>query len=335
MASTFMKKTPETFGKCVALLAALTAPTVWAAENDSDIPARQEVTTIHSKTLTDQQFLNGDKGGSDVVLGGVLSLPQGEGTFPVVILQHGSGGVGSNITYWQRTFNAAGIATFAMDGFTGRGIVSTSADQAQLGRLNFILDDYNAGALLAKHPRIDPKRIILMGFSRGGQASLYASLERFDKMWKSADYSFAGYIAFYPDCATDFKDQDVVMKRPIRVFHGLADNYDPFSVCEPYFKELKKKGIDIAYHTYEGANHVFDSPYTWSPVREAKTSQSVRDCKIVEASNGQLINEQTGKPFQYTDACVAKGARVGPNAEAAAQATTDVLAAVKEMLSKP
>ena len=42
-----------------------------------------------------------------------------------------------------------------------------------------------------------------MGFSRGGQATLYASLRRFQKMWDKSGIEFAAYIPFYPDCAFD------------------------------------------------------------------------------------------------------------------------------------
>ena len=62
---------------------------------------------------------------------------------------------------------------------TGRGLVEVNSNQALLGRLNFILDIYRALDVLAKHPRVDPERIVLMGFSRGGQAALYASLSDF------------------------------------------------------------------------------------------------------------------------------------------------------------
>ena len=92
---------------------------------------------------------------------------------------------------WERELNATGVSTFALDGFTGRGLTQVSTDQALLGRLNFILDIYRALDVLAKHPRVDSQRIALMGFSRGGQAALYASLTRFHKMWNRSGIEFA------------------------------------------------------------------------------------------------------------------------------------------------
>jgi dienelactone hydrolase len=77
-----------------------------------------------------------------------------------------------HILLWERLFASLGISTFNIDSFTGRGIVSTVTDQSQLGRLNMILDLYRSLAILAAHPRVDPNRIAVMGFSRGGQASV-------------------------------------------------------------------------------------------------------------------------------------------------------------------
>lgn len=166
----------------LAVLGSLVAVAQAQAQEHSDIPARQEFYAYASQTLSDTQFLTGQSG-RPVTLTAGLSLPAAEGPFPAVILQHGSGGIGDNIAYWQRTLNQQGIATFVLDGFTGRELISTGKDQAQLGRLNFILDEYRALALLASQPRIDASRIVLMGFSRGGQASLYASLARFQEEW--------------------------------------------------------------------------------------------------------------------------------------------------------
>ena len=315
----------------LAVLGSLVA--VAQAQEHSDIPARQEFYAYASQTLSDTQFLTGQSG-RPVTLTAGLSLPAGEGPFPAVILQHGSGGIGDNIAYWQRTLNQQGIATFVLDGFTGRELISTGKDQAQLGRLNFILDEYRALALLASQPRIDASRIVLMGFSRGGQASLYASLARFQKEWMTGDARFAAYIAFYPDCSISFKDEDKVANKPIRVFHGEADDYDPLSRCTPYLDRLAKAGADVKVFRYPEAHHGFDSPAS-QPVRVAQGSQTVRACQIVEGEQGALINQETGEPFRYTDACVAHDPHVGPNADATRKATEDVLAFLKNVLDKP
>src|SRR5207248_3028990 len=122
-----------------------------------------------------------------VTVTGEFRIAQGAGKLPVVILIHGSGGMGPNIESWARDLNAIGISTFALDGFTGRGLTSVNMDQALLGRLNFTLDAYRVLEILAKHPRVDPARIVLMGFSRGGQGTLFASLNRFHQTWNRSE----------------------------------------------------------------------------------------------------------------------------------------------------
>ena len=179
----------------------LAAPAL-AQAPDKQIAARVELHAIPSLTLTDQQFLAGDANGKAVTVSGELRIAQGQGRLPVVVLVHGSGGMGPNIESWARELNAMGISTFALDGFTGRGLVSVNMDQALLGRLAFTLDAYRMLEVLAKHPRVDPARVVLMGFSRGGQGALFASLKRFHQMWNKSGIEFAAYIPFYPDCMT-------------------------------------------------------------------------------------------------------------------------------------
>src|SRR4029079_8523101 len=125
-----------------------------------------------------------------------LRIAQGIGKLPAVVLMHGSGGVRPVMEGWKRPLNSMGISTFVIDGLSGRGLTSVNQDQAKLGRLNFILDIFGALEILARHPRVDPERIVLMGFSRGGQAALYASLKRFNEMWNRSGAQFAAYIPF-------------------------------------------------------------------------------------------------------------------------------------------
>ncbi len=90
-----------------------------------------------------------------------------------------------------------GIATFVIDSFTGRGIASVVNDQSRkLGRLVQVYDIYRALDVLAKHPRVDPTRIAALGFSRGGQGVLYASMNRFRKMHGTPGFGFAASVPF-------------------------------------------------------------------------------------------------------------------------------------------
>jgi dienelactone hydrolase len=204
------------------------------APNSSAQVARTELHAIPTVTLSDQQFLTGDKNGKLVTIAGALRIPHlGTDRLPAVILVHGSGGVGGNVDRWSQELNSIGIATFIIDSFTARGFASTSANQALLGRLNMVLDSYRALAVLAAHPRIDPTRIVLMGFSRGGQATLYASLKRFERMHGVEGVTFAGYVPFYAPCFTTYIADEDVTDKPIRLFHGTADDYVPVAPCAP------------------------------------------------------------------------------------------------------
>lgn len=113
-----------------------------------------------------------------------------------------------------------------------------------------------------------------MGFSRGGQAALYASLKRFHKMWNRSGIEFAAYIPFYPDCATTLVADTEVADRPIRIFGGRQDDYNPIALCKAYVERLKAVGRDVQVTEYATASHAFDNPLgpirpLWSPVDRA------------------------------------------------------------------
>jgi dienelactone hydrolase len=110
-----------------------------------------------------------------------LRLPVGGGSIPAVVLIHGSGGAGGNVNRWAMEFVEMGVAAFMVDCFSGRDISSTIPDQSQLGGLAMIYDAYGALELVSKQSSIDPLRIVLMAFSKGGFAALYASLKRFQR----------------------------------------------------------------------------------------------------------------------------------------------------------
>ncbi|MGY4575140.1 carboxymethylenebutenolidase [Bradyrhizobium pachyrhizi] len=285
---------------------------------------RVEVYPIASVTLADSDFLAGRSNGQPVTIAGELHIPKaGADRLPAVILLHGAGGmggVGGSIDEWSRALNQLGIATFAIDSFSGRGIISTILDQARLGRLNMVADAYRALDLLAKHPRIDPHRIAVMGFSRGGQSALYSAMNRlYATLGPANKLRFAAHVAFYPDCTTTYRDDSDVSDKPIRILHGTPDNYNPVAPCRAYVERLTSAHKDVKLIEFPDAYHVFDAPSLRTPLT-LKGAATTRHCQLVEADDHQIVNHETQKPFSYADACVEKDPMLAYNEAASNQA---------------
>ena len=314
----------------IALLAGIETS---AQPMPKEVASRVEIYAIPSLTISDQQFLTGDANGKQVTVAGEFRIAQGTGRLPVVVMMHGSSGVSATTEAWVHQFNAMGISTFVIDGFTGRGLTVVGPNQALLGRLNLIVDIYRALDILAKHPRVDPDRIVLMGFSRGGQAALYASLNRFNKLWNKSGAEFAAYIPFYPDCSTSYATDTEVAARPIRIFHGTPDDYNPVASCKAFVARLQDAKRDVVLTEYADSAHGFDAGLLGlSTVAVSTGAQTARNCHIKEGEGGVLMNADTQAPFGYKDACIELGPHVGGNPATAQEARKAVVEFLQALL---
>jgi dienelactone hydrolase len=291
------------------------------------IAARVEAIPIQTLTISDQQFLNGDAYGKPTVIAGSLRIAQGTGRLPIVIYIAGSGGFSANVDVWNRQFAEMGISTFELDTFAGRGIFNTIFDQSQLGRLNAILDLYRSIAVLKAHPRVDPDRIAVMGFSRGGQAALYSSLKRFQKLWNYSGIEPAAYIALYPLCTTTYIGDTDVSDNPIRIFHGIPDDYNEIAPCRGYFERLRQTAKDIKMTEFPDTWHAYDYPLFPSTPTVGRDQQTLH-CILKEEAAGMIINVQTQKPFTFRDDCVG----INPHVAYSAASTHATEEAVKALL---
>lgn len=263
-------------------------------------PASTQLMSLQTVTLTEEQFLTGSRDGRPVTIAAELRFPSaGTERVPAMILLHGSG-----------------------------GIMSTVGDQTQLSPLVGIIDAYRALELLAKHPRIDATRIGLLGRSRGAQSTLYASLTRFHRLYAPAGADFAVYLSFYPPCSRTYIDGTDVAARPIRLFHGSADDIAPLAQCDSYVQRLQAAGRDAQLTEYGGAYHGFDNPLT--PVRPAGPQTTRRGCDWYEQSVGRLLNRETGLPVTRNDDCLKGGGPPGYDARAHARAMQDVTAVLQQ-----
>jgi dienelactone hydrolase len=205
---------------------------------------------VQTVTLSTADFLLGKKDGKPVTIAGELRIPKpGTDRLAAVVFVHGAGGIGFNYGMWAGMLNNAGFATFVADSFTGRGI--TNIDQAaQLSSYTMMNDAFAALAVLAKPPRIDPGKIALMGFSMGAVPSIYASMNRFQSTYAPEGASFAAHIGFYTPCNTAMIDDEKVSAKPIRLYHGVADDWKPVGPCRDYVARLQKVGAIASHSAY-------------------------------------------------------------------------------------
>jgi dienelactone hydrolase len=289
---------------------------------------RTEIHPIKSRSLSATQFLNGKVEGPEVTIAGELRIPRfGEDRFPAVVLVHGSGGVASNVTDWAIELNKLGFAVFILDSFTGRGITNTMADQSQVSTYAMLNDAYRALEIVSKHPRVDPKRIAIMGFSKGAFASLYSATQRFSDAFAPRGARFAAHIAFYGGCETAYIDDTKLTGAPVRLFHGLADDYVPAAPCKDYVQRLKAAGADVQLFEYAGAHHAFDTRLPGPiPLPQAIT---IRKCSLAEQSPGNIVNKATGKPLAMTDACIERGTTIAPSTSALEESRKEVAVFLK------
>ena len=283
---------------------------------------------FRTMSLTPRQALLGERG-DNAVITGELVLPRGDSAgAPAVVLMHGAGGVQDYHYLWARELRSIGFATFLVDSFSGRGIGKLVEDLEPFNAGSRVVDSYRALELLATHPRIDRRRIVLMGFSHGGVTTLYATVTRFQRSFLGSDLEFAAYLPFYAYCNSRFIDDDKDTSRPIRLFHGIADDYTPVAPCRAWVARAKAAGADIELKEYPFAHHGFDNPRL-PPAWRNHNAQNPSRCFFVERIRGEVINSETGQPLSYRDDCWSRGATVGYDPQAYAEA----LASVKAFLT--
>ncbi|BBK42612.1 hypothetical protein STVA_26320 [Allostella vacuolata] len=277
--------------------------------------------------------------GAETAIEGELRLPDGARgrPLPLMVISHGSGGIlPGREGAWADRLLAAGVATFVVDSFGPRGIGSTGEDQSRLSTAASVADAFAALRVAATHPAIDPARIGVMGFSKGGQVALYTALEPFRQGAGMGDRRFALHVAFYASCSLPYRSNSTT-GAPIVMLLGGADDYTPAAHCARYAEWFRARGSEVTMTVFPGAHHGFDVP---TPPRTLSRVQSARDCGLdIElepvptgrrwADGAVVPNAEIGG---YLRGCMRRGATFGGNPEALAGAIATLQAAVTRHL---
>lgn len=196
--------------------------------------------------------------GDPEVISGILQFPPGAGSFPAVVLAHGCNGIGNAEFGWARVLREWGYATFLLDSFAGRGLSEVCTNWRTLTGTQRIPDAYGALRILITHPKIDARRVGLMGFSHGGILTLGASTA-----WAKTSYAppgqpaFRAFIPFYPYCNMVYPEWERI-SAPLRIHIGELDDWTPAAPCARLTETLEASGQDATISVYQGAHHSFD-----------------------------------------------------------------------------
>lgn len=260
---------------------------------------------------------------------GTLLMPgQVSGRVPAVVISHSSGGITEYREFhYARELNAMGVAAFVVDSFLPREVSSTLYKQIDVTEQMMIADAYAALNLLSTDPRIDPARIGVLGFSKGGVVAFYSAFERIHSWYEAKGLKFAAHAAFYPFCGIRMEDPHMT-GAPVMLFLGEKDDYTPPELCRGYVTELNGYGNSIETHVYPEAHHAWDGQGKVS-LRTAIINPA--KCRMEVLNEGRTIDSKTGVGISTRgdriDAlreCADMGVHVGQNENAKAQSMSDL-----------
>ena len=207
---------------------------------------------------------------------GVLTLPKdNKEPVPVVVLIHGSAGVDSRYEFHRPALLEAGIGTFEVDFKTN--VFTSLSDRPPIATFQ----PWAFGALkaLRSHPRIDAKRIAIMGFSLGGHISVSVASRKVATRWLGLEQQgFAAHVGFYPACKWLEKhfDETGPTGAPILILCGEKDSWGDGETCKGFSDRLNETHPGVVSLTvYPNVHHGFDRKGSWkgyAPFAKNKTA---------------------------------------------------------------
>lgn len=220
------------------------------------------------------------------------------GPFGAVVLVHGSGGVADFREHWYaQEFVARGFAALVIDSFKPRGVTSTVDDQTRVSTFQMLQDAYGALAFLAADKRIDPARIGVMGFSKGGVVALWSAAKQVGNRAEAAGgvkQRFAFHLPFYPGCNFQYRST-VTTGGPILMMLGELDDYTQPQPCIDYAKRLQTGGVKAEFQVVPGAYHGWE---TETGPHYLARAERVRRCEYLIEEDGRYtwVKDKDGQP---------------------------------------
>ena len=213
----------------------------------------------------------------DLKIYGQMNVPNGNGPFPVIILNHGyfnqsSFQSGDGTQTMADILARQGYLTLASD-YRGFGKSENDAQGSRGHNPNYSIDVLNLISSVKSLEKADPNRIGMWGHSMGGEVSMRA-IEATDKvkavvLWAPTSANAADNHAFYgggrnaPTNASPKIDGTSpinylnYISSSISIHQGLADTEVKPEWSKSLNEVLKKEGKTVEYFEYQGQDHNF------------------------------------------------------------------------------
>jgi len=241
---------------------------------------------LESENLADLKYITYDSRDGQPI-SAYLTVPQGDGPFPLIVLPHGGPFVQEVVAYdeWGQMLanNGYMVVQPQYRGSFGFGLKFHKDSFTNGGQGGYMMqDDKDDVALhLVRRGLVDPERIAMFGWSYGGYAALVAA-SRTPQIYQCviagaavADqiqqvnyyrYSLRGaqkerQLAYRADSINPI-DEVANVNIPILLIHGDVDQRVPITHANRYRKELDKHNMEYQYLELEGADH-FSNTWTF------------------------------------------------------------------------
>jgi dienelactone hydrolase len=230
---------------------------------------------------------------------GRLYLPPGPHmprSVPAVVLLHGSGGIlpMRELTYAPQLARM-GVAALVVDSFGARRERGTEFIERILNitETMALADAYSGLGFLAAHPEIDPRRVVLTGFSYGAMATMYALYAQIaDKLApphpNNGGLRFAGHVAFYGPCIARFEDSRTT-GAPLLMLIGGKDEIVDQQRCAEVAADLRAGGSPVETIVYPEAVHQWDGAFA-----PRQIGRNLAGCSLRVERDGTIRDMYTG-----------------------------------------
>jgi dienelactone hydrolase len=178
---------------------------------------------------------------------GAMTMPEGAGPHPAVVILISGGGHLASHTQWAETLASWGYASLLVNSFAARGGTSLQDTSA----VDMSTDAFAAFLYLAGRDDVDASKIGLMGFSAGASFA-FAAMREVNKL-RPDGVDFAASVSFYPTCDVGYE-----YAKPTLILFGGQDILTSLSQCEKLVEENVSHG-SVELHVYPDATHFFDS----------------------------------------------------------------------------